>query len=53
MSSQRQMRKERRESSIDPINFTCGICKQVHKFNSDDEYKCIIDKVEVISDGAQ
>lgn len=33
MSSQRNIRAEKRESQKNPTNFTCGVCRQVHKFN--------------------
>jgi len=43
MSSQRKARAEARVASTDPINFTCGVCKQVHAFDSKDPYKCFKD----------
>ena len=36
-------RKQRRESVAehsDPINFTCGICRQVHVFDSEKGLTC-------------
>jgi len=50
MSSQRKMRAEKRAQSTNPINFTCGECFQVHKFDSEYPYKC--DK-EVNVDGVE
>jgi len=50
MSSQRKIRADKRATYGDPINFTCGICHQVHKFNSDKPYDCthgeVIDEEE-------
>jgi len=37
-------RKERRQTLSehnDPINYTCGRCMQVHKFNSETPYECL------------
>jgi len=48
MSSQRQIRAEKRAEHSDPINFTCGDCKKVHPFNSADPYMC--PNKEVIED---
>jgi len=31
-------RKKVRAENNDPINFTCGVCKKVHKYNKG--YKC-------------
>lgn len=33
------MRKEKREAQEKPLNFTCGVCKQVHQY-VDDVYAC-------------
>jgi len=41
-------RKVIRAEHNDPINFTCGICKQVHEYNSEDPYRCeIYPEIEV------
>lgn len=40
MSTQRKKRAEVREAGNDPVNYTCGVCKQVHKFNPDKPYIC-------------
>ena len=39
MSKQREDRKARQAEHADPENFTCGICRRVHKF-VDDKYEC-------------
>jgi len=44
-----RQRKVIRAENNDPINFTCGECKQVHKFN--EGYKCTNE--EVIESGIQ
>jgi len=36
--SQHKNRAEKRAEQKDPINFTCGICKQVHKYEG--SYEC-------------
>jgi len=36
----RKERKKTKGEHNDPINFTCGVCKQVHVFNSEEPYKC-------------
>lgn len=40
MSTQRKMRAEVRAESNDPINYTCGVCHQVHKFDKDKPFIC-------------
>ena len=35
----RDLRKEVTAKHQDPLNFTCGVCKQVHKFK-DNRYLC-------------
>ena len=37
-------RQKMRAEHNDPINFTCGICKQVHSFKKEakDPYLCIL-----------
>ena len=39
VSAQRQERKDKQARHENPINFTCGFCKQVHPF-VDDKYLC-------------
>jgi len=40
MSSQREERKKKRMENQNPINYTCGECKQVHKYDSVNPYIC-------------
>jgi len=47
MSTQRKKRAEKREAETAPINFTCGLCRRVHKFN--ENYECVEDKQEELS----
>lgn len=42
MSEQRNKRKQVRAEHNDPINYTCGVCMQVHGFNSEKPYVCEI-----------
>jgi len=51
MSKQRQNRKDRGAEHQDPINFTCGICKQVHRFNVEMPYQCVLIDTTKESDG--
>lgn len=44
MSTQRKERAKQREEENNPINFTCGVCGQVHEYN--EGYECP-DKDEV------
>ena len=41
MSSQRQARKDKQNSNSNPINYTCGVCRQVHKYVDDKPYECV------------
>lgn len=49
MSTQRKMRADKRAENQDPINFTCGVCMQVHEFISGKPYECtnkiVVEKV--------
>ena len=43
----RLKRKENKMAHKDPINFTCGLCRQVHAFDSENPYKCeLVDPIE-------
>jgi len=42
--SEHSKRAKKRAEGEDPINFTCGKCMQVHKFN--EGYLCDFDSVE-------
>jgi len=44
----RSDRKESRAAHSEPLNYTCGLCRQVHKFNSEKPYVCE-DIVEEVS----
>ena len=50
MSDNRKNRKEILHENLAPINFTCGICNQVHPYNKD--LRCIKDDPieEVVED---
>jgi len=48
MGSVHQDRKEERARHADPINFTCGECRKVHKFNG--SYDCTDKKEEIEGD---
>ena len=39
------MRAEKRAERNNPINFTCGVCAQVHPFDSENPYDCPEDLV--------
>jgi len=41
MSSQRRSRKDKQNSNSNPINYTCGVCKQVHEFDDAKPYQCV------------
>jgi len=40
MSTQRKLRAEKRQKQEAPINYTCGHCAQVHKYDKEKPYKC-------------
>ena len=40
MGEARKERQETRAQHKDPINYTCGECRRVHKFNSKKPYIC-------------
>lgn len=40
MSDMRKKRAEERAKHSDPINYTCGVCKQVHPFDPEKPYEC-------------
>lgn len=46
MSEQRNKDKEKAALHEDPINYTCGKCKRVHKFISENPYVCEYDIAE-------
>lgn len=37
-------RAEERAKNKDPINFTCGLCRQVHPFDAESPYGCPVEK---------
>ena len=41
MPTPRHIRREKRAMYSEPINFTCGVCKQVHSFDEKNPYECI------------
>ena len=40
MGEARKKRKEIKEQHNNPINYTCGECRRVHKFNPEKPYIC-------------
>lgn len=38
--SEHSKRADLRAKNSDPINYTCGKCKQVYAFEKDNPYKC-------------
>ena len=48
MSEARNQRKKHRSEEHDPINYTCGKCKRVHKFDSEKPYVCEYDIAEEV-----
>ena len=40
MSEKRNLKKIYQSEQHDPINYTCGICRRVHKFDSKLPYVC-------------
>ena len=47
MSEKRNLKKIYQSEQHDPINFTCGRCRYVHKFEKENPYFCpILDVVE-------
>ena len=41
MMSEHKKRADQRGEHNNPINFTCGVCKQVHSFDEKNPYECI------------
>lgn len=50
MSTQRKIRKDKQVSEQEPINFTCGKCRKVHKYDSDNHLKCPDAEEEIASE---
>jgi len=40
MVSSHKQRQAHRAKYLDPINYTCGECRQVHKFDKEKPYEC-------------